>query len=914
MASKVKNSELSGIESDYIATTKESALVGIRKLVIKFDELKNSGSLTQYNEAQTRNEFIEPMFEYLGWDMRNLRHNREVITEESVSSGRVDLSFQIQGMPVFFLEAKAIKVNLDEWKWAEQAINYSWNKSVSWAVLSDFEGLKIFNADLPPKNLAHNLFLEIRYDEYESRFEDLWLLSKNSFQTQELAIRAEKWRKVEKRTQVGQKLFDDLMTWRNSLTKQVAKQNSENSDDLNESIQTILDRFIFIRTAEDRKIVGATLEPLLKAKSENLYGEIKKVFKEFDKSFNSKLFAPHICDKWDIDSKTLSKIVKGLYEEENGYKYDFSVITADVLGGMYEQYLSFVQNEKVDSTHKSKRKAQGIYYTPKYIVDYLLDESLSKITAKSDKKNKVKILDPACGSGSFLIAAYDRLLEENNRISQTSLYESFDILQHSLFGVDIDDQAVEVAQLNLLLKALVEKTLLPTLKQNIKHGNSLIFGESTELTDLFGDAIYENKPFNYPNEMPEVFSNGGFDLIIGNPPYVFARSGSFESNAKEFFNKNYSVAQYQLNTYALFIERAFQLLHPNGYLAFIVPNTWLTIQSYSVLRKYLLENTKLLKVINIHDKVFAAASVDTCLLIAEKGRGGEVTLGEIINGVVNEIGIFNKTAFIAPEYVINIALLKNIDNGRLIQKINLCSRPLSDYTEVKAGLKAYEVGKGKPKQTEKMKSARIYHSLEQVDSTYRKYLEGKDVRRFHSQWSGQWLKYGSALAAPRDSDLFQGERILVRQIPSRPPYSINGWLVNGDYVNDINSMIIRGFEKVSPRFILGVLNSKLITFWFINTYDKFQRKTFPQFKVNELATFPIVNASSDHQEKVVRLVDMIEQSYDHLINVKEGTARYIEINKHLDELDLSLDKLIYEIAGLSEDEIFIIENSTSGKN
>ena len=158
--------------------------------------------------------------------------------------------------------------------------------------------------------------------------------------------------------------------------------------------------------------------------------------------------------------------------------------------------------------------------------------------------------------------------------------------------------------------------------------------------------------------------------------------------------------------------------------------------------------------------------------------------------------------------------------------------------------------------------------------------------------------------------MFEGERILVRQIPSRPPYSINGWLVDGDYVNDINSMIIKGFKNASPRFVLGVLNSKLITFWFINTFDKFQRKTFPQFKVNELATFPIINASSQYQENVVRLVDLIQQSHNHLSNVKDGTARFIEIKKHLDELDLSLDKLIYEIVGLSEAEIAIVENST----
>ena len=889
-------------------TTKESAKAGIVKLVAKYREIESMGKLSEYNEAQTRNEFIEPMFEYLGWDMRNLRNNREVITEETVSSGRVDLSFQLHGMPVFFLEAKAIRVNLEEWKWAEQAINYSWNKSVSWAVLCDFEGLKIFNADLPPKNLASNLFLELKFDEYESKFDELWLLSKESFQTQDLNGRAEKWRKSDKRTQVGQKLFEDLMAWRNLLTKHISKQNVETSEDLNEGVQTILDRLIFIRTAEDRKIVGPSLEPLIKSKSTNLYSDLKKIFLEYDKNFNSKLFALHNCDKWEIESRTLLKIVSGLYIEENGYKYDFSVITADVLGGMYEQYLSFVQNEKTDSNHKSKRKAQGIYYTPKFIVDFLLDESLEKLIVGKVKGEPIRILDPACGSGSFLIAAYDRLVEAQNRVSQTSLYDSFEILQGSLYGVDIDEQAVEVAQLNLLLKALVEKTLLPTLQKNLKHGNSLIFGEAIELKDIFGAEIYENKPFNYSKEMPGAFTAGGFDLVIGNPPYVFARGGSFATNVKTFYKEHYEVAQYQLNTYALFIERAFQLLKPGGYLAFIVPNTWLTIQTFSVLRKFLLENTSSLKVINIFDKVFSAANVDTCLLIAKKGTGGEVVLGQINNGGVEEIGQFAKSDFVGPEYMINIALLANSENGKLISKLNSLGRPLSDVATVKAGLKAYEVGKGKPKQSEKMKNDRIYHSLERLDETYRKYLEGKDVRRYHARWGGQWLKYGDCLAASRAPQLFEGQRILVRQIPSRPPYSINAWLVEGDFVNDINSMIITNFRHVDPEYCLGLLNSKLMTFWFINTFDKFQRKTFPQFKVNELATFPIFLASDIDQEKVKRLVRGIQESQQHLIEIPEGTSRHGEIEKHLLELDFSLDATIYAIAGLSAEEISMVES------
>src|SRR3989338_11151228 len=143
---------------------KQDAKQQIRKLVEKYQRVAEAGKIKSYNEAQTRNEFIEPLFEYLGWDMRNLTTDNEVTTEENVSGGRVDLAFRFNNIPAMFLEAKAMKVDLDEWKWAEQAINYSWNKSVTWAVLTDFEGIKIFNAEIPPKNLSRNLFFELKWD------------------------------------------------------------------------------------------------------------------------------------------------------------------------------------------------------------------------------------------------------------------------------------------------------------------------------------------------------------------------------------------------------------------------------------------------------------------------------------------------------------------------------------------------------------------------------------------------------------------------------------------------------------------------------------------------------------------------------------------------------------------------------
>jgi hypothetical protein len=237
----------------------------------------------------------------------------------------------------------------------------------------------------------------------------------------------------------------------------------------------------------------------------------------------------------------------------------------------------------------------------------------------------------------------------------------------------------------------------------------------------------------------------------------------------------------------------------------------------------------MLKVINIHDKVFSAANVDTCLLIAKKGYECEVTLGEFINGSIEIVGDYKASDFPGPDYLINISLQKNSQGMSIVKKISDNSKPLSDFCDVKTGLKAYQIGKGKPKQTSKQKASRVFHSTEQIDDSYMKYLEGRDVKRYVLGWGGQWLKYGAFLAEPRSIDLFTDQRILVRQIPSKPPYSINATLVDEPVLNDINSMVIRNFTNVSPKFVLGVLNSKLTTYWFVNTFDKFHvEETFSE--------------------------------------------------------------------------------------
>ncbi|MEK7130372.1 MAG: N-6 DNA methylase [Patescibacteria group bacterium] len=890
---------------------KQEAKQQIQKLVEKYQRVAEAGKIRSYNEAQTRNEFIEPLFEFLGWDMRNLATDNEVTTEENVSGGRVDLAFRFGNIPVFFLEAKAMKVDLDEWKWAQQAINYSWNKSVTWAVLTDFESIKIFNAEIPPKSISQNLFIELKAQDFINRFDQLWLLSKESFEQKFLDKEAQKWGKLTQRKQVGVKLFEDLMSWRVILAKDFKKHNNLTDEELDEGAQRILDRLIFIRTAEDRKIAPNVLLEILRSGKANKYQQLTKVFRVFDDGFNSKLFAPHYCEEWKANDDAMDEVLRGLYETKDGYRYDFSIISADVLGGMYEQYLSFVQGRKPEEKQKSKRKSQGIYYTPKYIVEFIVKETLGEVLKKTKPKDvsKIKVLDPACGSGSFLIAAYDKILEyliKQNQ--QAALFAKFNILKDNIYGVDLDAQAVEIAQLNLLLKVLSQKAKLPTLQHNLTSGNSLVSGEAEKLEKYFGPDFREQRAFNFEDEFKDAYEQGGFDVIIGNPPYVFARGGHFDEKTKQYYYENFPLASYQLNTYLLFIDRAFRLLKKGGYFGFIIPNTWLTIDTFAPLRKFLLEETSDLQIINIFDKVFGEANVDTCLLIFKKGKSSNVKLGEFRDGQLAIVGDFPVSQFKKNNFIINIALAKSKDKSAILDKISENSKTLDSFSIVKAGLKAYETGKGKPAQTDTMKNNRVYHSKSKESNDYGKYLEGKDVKRYGINWGGLWLKYGECLAAPRDEKLFTSPRILVRQIPSPPPHSINAVFTKEYLLNDINSMIIYDFNGIDPLFTLAVLNSKITTFWFVNTFDKFQRKIFPQFKVKELAIFPIPSASPAEQEKIAKKAQTMLDLNKELQATSANTDKHNSLKREIEKLDQEVDKQIYKLYNLNEKEIRIVEN------
>ncbi|MFA5211559.1 MAG: TaqI-like C-terminal specificity domain-containing protein [Patescibacteria group bacterium] len=890
---------------------KEEAKIQITKLIEKYQRVVEAGKLKDYNEAQTRNEFIEPFFEFLGWDMRNLTNDNEVTTEENVSGGRVDLAFRLNNIPTFFLEAKAMKVDLDEWKWAEQAINYSWNKNVTWAVLTDFESIKIFNAEMPPKSISQNLFIEIKCQDYINRFDQIWLLSKESFEQKLLDREAQKWGKLTQRKQVGEKLFEDLMTWRILLTNDFKKQNNLSGEELDEGVQRILDRLIFIRTAEDRKIEPNILIGIPRGGRSEQYKQLIKVFRDFDDGFNSKLFAPHYCEEWKISDKVVSEVINGLYETKDGYRYDFSVISADVLGGIYEQYLSFVQVRKGEDKTKSKRKSQGIYYTPKHVVEFIIKETLGEVLKKTKPKDfsKIRILDPACGSGSFLGAAYDKILDTLTKQSpQTSLFAKFNILKDNIFGVDLDVQAVEIAQLNLLLKVLSQKTKLPTLQHNLASGNSLVSGENEKIEQYFGLNYREQKPFNFELEFNNVFGQGGFDVVIGNPPYV--RNRELPGNLKSFYDNNFVTASGQYDIYQLFFEKAITLLKENGYLGFITSNKYAIANYGEKLREYILKNCEIIKIIDVSNvDVFKDAATYPYIIILQKKKKINkkhkikikkvADLSELSDGKYEEI---EQVAFENNKG--KTFTLKTFPT--FFDKIEKVSTKLGEIATIK----------------ETIHTGNVRNKLivdEKIDNNCKKLLAGKDCHRYSFEWRGKYIRYDKTLIDKTkgeygnlcDSKYFDNPKILLREIANKIECCFDE---NKYYTLNKVYAVLLNENNYSYLYLLALLNSKLLTYYFREKFEETHvRGGYLQFKKVYTSQIPIAIINFKNKEenniynKLVKLSEQMVNLHKELQSVAVNTDKYNYLKVEIEKVDKEIDEVVYKIYGITDDEKRVIE-------
>ena len=405
-----------------------------------------------------------------------------------------------------------------------------------------------------------------------------------------------------------------------------------------------------------------------------------------------------------------------------------------------------------------------------------------------------------------------------------------------------------------------------------------------QIEKLIHELTNGREAFDFEIYFSEVFhANGGFDVLIANPPYLFARNSAEKGmtpEAKRYYYENYELAKYQVNLYPLFIEKADRLLASHGTLTFITPNNWLTINTNKTLRGFVLGRSNVL-IVNFYARVFESAHVDSAILIYEKGQHNpHVRLLEYTD-TFHELKSAPASFFVSQrQSVINVEMFKGDSRSiDLISKIESNSSPLQLHADVKVGLGAYGLNKGIPVQTKNMIQRRIYHSTKKEGAGWHKYLDGSDVCRYHLGWSGEYLKHGDHLREPRRNwGLFSSRRILVRQIPNKLPYCIHACYTDKTLLNDRNSMNVINL-KSDPLAMLAVLNSRLISFWFALKFGKLQRGLFPQFKANELADFPIPKKLSSFEARLASLAEKATQA-----RLMNPTADIIAIDREIDLL------------------------------
>ena len=667
----------------------------IRELIERFELNLAAYTSGSYNETQLRREFIDPFFKALGWDVDNTAGHAEaykdVIHEDAIRIGGAmkapDYCFRIGGTRKFFVEAKKPAVDISgDAAPAYQLRRYAWSAGLPLSILTDFEALAVYDCRIKPDHAdraSTARILYVPFREYKARWDEIAaIFSKQAVLKGTFDRYAESARLKKGSAGVDEAFLKEIETWRDLLARNIALRNPELSQrELNAAVTLTINRIIFLRICEDRGIEPyGQLQGLLNG--QGVYKRLIEIFYRADDRYNSGLFhfrpekdrtAPPDCLTLglEIDDKTLKEILRGLYYPES--PYEFSVLPADILGRVYEQFLGKVI--RLTAGHQAKvedkpevKKAGGVFYTPKTIVDFIVARTVGRLLENRTppQADRLRILDPACGSGSFLIQAYQFLLdwyrdryveaspEKRAKGKRPSLYQDVGgewrlttterkrILLNNILGVDIDPQAVEVTKLSLLLKVLegesgetlasqlklFHERALPDLSANIRCGNSLIGPDfyDGELPDLLSEEDrYRINCFDWKTEFPEVFTAGGFDAVIGNPPYIRIQTmKEWAPLEVEFYKTAFaSAGKGNYDIYVTFVEKGLGLLNAKGHLGFILPHKFFNAQYGEPLRDLLAKGKHLSEVIHFGDaQVFAGATTYTCLLFLDKAGSG----------------------------------------------------------------------------------------------------------------------------------------------------------------------------------------------------------------------------------------------------------------------------------------------------
>jgi predicted type IV restriction endonuclease len=1024
----------------------------IRLLVERFEQHRAAYLAGTYNEAQLRLEFLDPFFAALGWDVYNRQGYAEaykdVIHEDAIRvSGAVkapDYAFRIGGTRKFFVEAKKPAVNIKEQvQPAFQLRRYAWSARLPLSILTDFEEFAVYDCRSKPdqsdKASTGRIWM-LTYRDYLEKWEQIAAtFSRDAVLRGAFDQYAESSKAKHGTAEVDQAFLAEIEGWRDLLARNLALRNPAlSSRELNYAVQMTIDRIVFLRICEDRGIeFYGGLQALTNGKE--VYPRLLEIFRKADERYNSGLFHFHdekgqtgapdrLTPGLGIDDKTLKEIIAGLYYPAS--PYEFSVLPADILGQVYEQFLGKVirltaGHHAVVEDKPEVKKAGGVFYTPTYIVEYIVRQTVGERLAGKrpgdvgvGKGSPLRIADPACGSGSFLLGAYQYLLdwyrdgyvaqgpEKWAKGSQPRLVqvgggagstggdwklttaERKRILLDHLYGVDIDPQAVEVTKLSLLLKVLEgenerslaqqlslwQERVLPDLGRNIQCGNSLIgpdFYQGKQASFLDMEEQYRINVFDWQAAFPQVFkaeshpAGGGFDVVIGNPPYIRIQAlKEWAPREVEFYKQRYtSASKGNYDIYVVFVERCLGLLNKNGRLGFILPHKFFNAQYGQPLREQLASGRYLAKIVHFGDQqVFSNATTYTCLMFLDKagceqfeiekvddlrawrlsdkgiqgsipaanvsaaewnfsvGKGAglyeklrrmPVKLEDVTSRIFQGIKTSADKIYIVEELERESGRVKVFSRER---EAEFWLEPVLLHLLIKGGdSRRYNLTRTKrliifPYRKEDEKTELIPESIfkSQYPLTWGYLTENKNylVNREDGKMNTRgWYGYGRVQAL----DVMHLPKLFTPDIAARSSFSLDETgeaFFTGGVAGGYGILVL---PEYSREYILGLLNSRLLE-WYLRQVATQMRGGYYSYESRFIRGLPIAIKDIEAQESL-NISSLVESmlSLHRQLAAAQTPHEQAALKRMVEATDHEIDGLVYQLYGLTEEEIRIVE-------
>ena len=913
------------------------------------------GILAKSKEEEFQGEFLNDIFSLIlgavnkssGKDEWNLQRETKTKIDGQKADGVIgffDINEKDDVRAV--IELKGPTISLDQRQKrsgdtrtpVEQAFNYApkYGKNCQWVIVSNYKEIRLYRSnDMTEYEV---FFLENLKDDLEFQkfvyilsFEALVGTTDKKAKALELSEEYQK-----NQIEIEKKFYNEYRNIRLHIFENMKKNNPETPENLLlEKVQKLLDRFLFICFCEDKGLLEKDFFNTILKKGKD-FGSIFDIFKVFCNwinlgnpkeniaHFNGGLFKnDDVLNSLNIDDKVFEELKK-----ISDYDFD-SDLNVNILGHIFEQSISDIEELKKSISgeefdqKKSKRKKDGIFYTPQYITKYIVENSIKNwlddkrkelgeddlpklnekdyifdIAKKNYTKNyrkhiefwqqyreavrNIKVIDPACGSGAFLITAFEFLLNYNkylddkifDLVGTSDLFSdrTKEILQNNIFGVDLNKESVEITKLSLWLKTADKNKTLASLENNIKCGNSLI-----DDPEIAGDLA-----FNWEKEFPEVFANGGFDIIVGNPPYGV----NFDDKTKKYlleFDK--LVPDYEIYIYFISLYR--KILKNNGYLSYIFPNTFLSTLFGKKYRENLFNTITVKEIIDLsNDNTFVDASVRTIIFSFKN---------VFENTDIKFLKTRDKTFYSFKDYLKN-EVMENIENvaslffqtleeKEIILKIRN-NQKLSDFFEVSQGLIPYDKYRGHDEYTIKN---RIWHSNVKKDETYKKELKGEDVKQYLLNWNEElWISYGEWLAAPRERKFFVNKRILIREITKDKLFSC---YTEEEFYNTPSLInVINEKDILELKYILTIINSKLLGGYQNKTSPKANKGLFPKILVNDVRNLPLVNIPLEKQQPFIEKADKMLSLNKKLQDLSQKFQRMLLRKFELEKLSTKLQE------------------------